>query len=182
MYKNHIGKLVVGEYDISSFIDEISVYLKSDCERKNLERATRSVPPLDKKFLNLLRLLREDYAVYLVSDIYRELGEEVRKKLHRHFDAFVFSYEERAKKSQKHFWETLKQKIPFEDCKLFIDDKAENVAHAEEYGIPGIVYGDFSGTKNVILEYPLSETRKHHTLSRSIVNTVRLFCICLIGT
>jgi FMN phosphatase YigB (HAD superfamily) len=56
--------------------------------------------------------------------------------LGEYFDSFIFSYEEKAKKSEDIFWQNLQKKIDFSNVELFVDDKEENIKLAEKYGIP----------------------------------------------
>ena len=143
IYKENIWKLVIAEYSIFQFIDNLEKYLIDWFSRKDLEKQIYKIPKVDKKFLEKLLLLKKDYHIVLISDVYKELGLELSKKLKRYFDEFVFSFEEWAKKSQKIFWERISRKINFEDVKLFIDDKKENIDLAREFWIKWFIYKNY---------------------------------------
>lgn len=150
IYKKNIWKLFVWKYSIFNFIDEISIYLKNPYTKKDIEKTIYTIPTLDTKILKYIATLKKDYTVCLISDIYKELWEEIRKKLSKYFDNYIFSYEERYKKSQKQFWEKIQKKIKFENCILFLDDKKENIDLAKTYWIDGLVYDNFEEAKEKI--------------------------------
>ena len=140
MYKQHIWALVKWEYSISVFINQVVSYLKAGYSEADLLKACKEIPTLDMDFLEWLQILKERYYIYLVSDIYEVLWEVVRKKLGQYFDGFIFSYEEKAKKSEDVFWQNLSKKVDFSKVELFVDDKEENIRLAEKYGIKWLVY------------------------------------------
>ena len=150
MYKQHIWGLVKWEYSISVFIDEVVPYLKAGYSRKDLLKACKEVPTLDMNFLEWLQTLRERYSIYLVSDIHEVLGEAVRKELGQYFDGFIFSFEEKSKKSEDIFWQNLNKKIDFSKVELFVDDKEENIDLAGKYGIRGLVYDVSNWVQSII--------------------------------
>ena len=150
MYKQHIWGLVKWEYSISVFIDEVVTYLKAGYSRKDLLKACKEVPTLDTDFLEWLQTLREKYYIYLVSDIHEVLWEAVRKELGQYFDGFIFSFEEKAKKSEDIFWQNLSKKIDFSKVELFVDDKEENINLAGKYGIRWLVYDVSNWVQSVI--------------------------------
>jgi hypothetical protein len=47
--------------------------------------------------------------------------------LKQYFDGFIFSFEEKAKKSEDIFWQNLQKKIDFSKVELFVDDKEKNI-------------------------------------------------------
>lgn len=140
MYKQHIWSLVKWEYSISVFIDEIIPYLKAGYLSDDLLKACEIIPTLDMNFLEWLQTLRGKCYIYLISDIHEVLGEIIRKELRQYFDWFIFSFEEKAKKSEDIFWQNLQKKIDFLKVELFVDDKDENIKLAEKYGIKWLVY------------------------------------------
>lgn len=150
MYKQHIWGLVKWEYPISVFIDEVVQYLKAGYSEADLLKACKEVPTLDMDFLEWLQTLRERYFIYLVSDIHEVLGEAVRKELGQYFDGFIFSFEEKSKKSEDIFWQNLSKKIDFPKVELFVDDKEENIKLAEKYGIPWFVYDASKWVQSII--------------------------------
>ena len=101
-------------------------------------------------FLEWIKELKNTYYIYLVSDIHEVLWEEVRKQLGEYFDNFIFSYEEKAKKSEDIFWQNLQKKIDFSNVELFVDDKEENIKLAEKYGIPWFVYDASKWVQSII--------------------------------
>ena len=135
---------------ISLFIDGLLPYLKTGCSGIDLFEACKKVPPLDIDFLQWIKNLRKLYYIYLISDIHEVLWEEVRKQLGEYFDWFVFSYEEKAKKSEDIFWQNLQQKIDFSKVELFVDDKEENIKLAEKYGIPWFVYDASKWVQSIV--------------------------------
>lgn len=150
MYKQHIWALVKWKYSISVFIDEVVPYLKTGYSKNDLFDVCKKVPMLDMDFLEWLQILREKYYVYLVSDIHEVLWEVVRKQLGQYFDGFIFSFEEKAKKSEDIFWQNLSKKIDFPKVELFVDDKEENTNLAGKYGIRWLVYDASNWVQSVI--------------------------------
>ena len=105
MYKRHIWELVKWGYSITIFLEELIPYLKTWYSKSDLFDASKQIPTLDMDFLEWIKELKNTYYIYLVSDIHEVLWEEVRKQLGEYFDDFIFSYEEKAKKSSiPHFW------------------------------------------------------------------------------
>lgn len=139
-YKTHISYLVKGVYDIEVFLEEMRPYLKSGKNFSELEEMAKKVPPLDDVLLQKLISWKEKYHLVLISDVYKSLGEEIRKSLDGIFDTFIFSFEEKHKKSEAIFWEQLQSKIDFSSIALFIDDKEENVVLAKQFGICSYCY------------------------------------------
>ena len=152
IYKKNIWKLVIWEYSIFSILDELEQFLKNDFSRKDLEKQVYKIPKLDKDFLDFLLIIKKEYKIILVSDTNRELGLELRKKLKKYFDEFIFSFEENSKKSQKIFWEKLSNKVNLNNVKLFIDDKEENIILARNFNIDGIIYENLKKNKNEIIK------------------------------
>ena len=150
MYKQHIWAFVTGEYSILVFLEELIPYLKTGYSKSDLLEVSKIIPTLDIDFLEWLQILRKSYFIYLVSDIHEVLWEVVRKKLGQYFDGFVFSFEEKAKKSEDVFWENLSKKIDFSKVELFVDDKEENIKLAEKYGIKWLVYDASQWVQSVI--------------------------------
>ena len=150
MYKQHIWPLVKWDYLITVFLEELIPYLKTGYSIANLLDASKKIPTLDMDFLQWIKELKNTYYIYLVSDIHEVLWEEVRKELGKYFDDFIFSYEEKAKKSEDIFWRNLQKKIDFSNIELFIDDKEENIKLAEKYGIPWFVYDASKWVQSII--------------------------------
>lgn len=152
IYKNNIRKIVIWEYSIFSFLSELEQFLKSSFSKKDLEKQIYKIPKLNKEFLDFLLIIKKEYKIILISDINKELGLELRIKLKKYFDDFIFSFEEKHKKSQNIFWKNLSNKINFSNVKLFIDDKEENVLLAKEYGIEWLIYESLEKNKKDILK------------------------------
>lgn len=150
MYKMHIWEMVKGGYSITVFLEELIPYLKTGYSEADLFEASKQIPTLDMDFLEWIKELKNTYYIYLVSDIHEVLWEEVRKQLGEYFDDFIFSYEEKAKKSEDIFWQNLQKKIDFSKVELFIDDKEENVKLAEKYGIKWLVYDASKWIQSII--------------------------------
>lgn len=150
IYKRRIWPLTRWDYSISVSIDDFVPYLKDGCSTNDLFEASKEIPPLDMNFLEWLQILRDKYIVYLASDIFEILGEAVKKELVKYFDGFIFSYEEKARKSEDIFWEILQRKIDFSKIELFVDDKEKNISIAEKYGIPWLVYDASKWVESVI--------------------------------
>ncbi len=150
IYKRRIWPLTRWDYSISVSIDDFVPYLKDGCSANDLFEASKEIPPLDMNFLEWLQILRDKYIVYLASDIFEILGEAVKKELVKYFDGFIFSYEEKARKSEDIFWEILQRKIDFSKIELFVDDKEKNISIAEKYGIPWLVYDASKWVESVI--------------------------------
>lgn len=150
MYKQHIWPLVKWEYSISVFIEEIVPYLKNGFSKDDLLKACIEIPTLDIDFLQWIKILKKTHYIYLVSDIHEVLWEEVRKQLGEYFDDFIFSYEEKAKKSEDIFWENLQKKIDFSRVELFVDDKETNINLAWQYWINWLIYDATQWIESVI--------------------------------
>ena len=150
MYKRHIWELVKWGYSITIFLEELIPYLKTWYSKSDLFDASKQIPTLDMDFLEWIKELKNTYYIYLVSDIHEVLWEEVRKQLGEYFDNFIFSYEEKAKKSEDIFWQNLQKKIDFSNVELFVDDKEENIKLAEKYGIPWFVYDASKWVQSII--------------------------------
>ena len=150
MYKMHIWELVKWGYLITVFLEELIPYLKTGYSMKDLLDTSKKIPTLDMDFLEWIKELKNTYYIYLVSDIHEVLWEEVRKQIGEYFDDFIFSYEEKAKKSEDVFWQNLQKKIDFSKVELFIDDKEENIKLAEKYGIPWFVYDASKWVQSII--------------------------------
>lgn len=150
MYKKHIGPLVKWEYSISVFLDELIPYLKWGNSKDDLLGACKIVPTLDMDFLQWMKVLRKTHYVYLASDIHEVLGNVLRKKLDQYFDGFIFSFEEKAKKSEDIYWQNLQKKIDFSKVDLFVDDKEKNINLAWEYWIRWLIYDDTQWVESVI--------------------------------
>lgn len=150
MYKQHIWPLVKWDYLITVFLEELIPYLKTGYSITDLLDTSKKIPTLDMDFLQWIKELKNTYYTYLVSDIHEVLWEEVRKELWEYFDNFIFSFEEKAKKSEDIFWQNLQKKIDFSKVELFIDDKEENIKLAEKYGIPWFVYDASKWVQSII--------------------------------
>lgn len=150
MYKMHIWEMVKGGYSITVFLEELIPYLKTGYSKADLFDASKQIPTLDMDFLLWIKELKNTYYIYLVSDIHEVLWEEVRKQLGEYFDDFIFSYEEKAKKSEDVFWQNLQKKIDFSNVELFVDDKEENIKLAEKYGISWFVYDASKWVQSII--------------------------------
>ena len=149
-YKQHIWPLVKWEYSISVFLEEIIPYLKSGSSKDDLLKACSEIPTLDMDFLQWIKILKKTHYIYLVSDIHEVLWEVVRKELKQYFDDFVFSYEEKAKKSEDIFWKNLQKKIDFSKVELFVDDKEKNINLAWQYWIKWLIYDATQWVESVI--------------------------------
>ena len=150
MYKQHIWELVKWGYSIAVFLKELIPYLKTGYSAADLLDASKKIPTLDMDLLQWIKELKNTYYICLVSDIHEILWKEVRKELGEYFDSFIFSYEEKAKKSEDIFWQNLQKKIHFSNVELFVDDKKENVKLAEKYGILWFVYDASKWVQSII--------------------------------
>ena len=150
MYKMHIWELVKWGYSITVFLEELIPYLKTGYSMTDLLNASKKIPTLDMDFLEWIKELKNTYYIYLVSDIHEVLWEEVREQLGEYFDDFIFSYEEKAKKSEDVFWQNLQKKINFSKVELFVDDKEENIKLAEKYGIKWLIYDASKWVESII--------------------------------
>ena len=150
MYKKHIWKLVKWDYSITVFLEELIPYLKTGYSIIDLLDTSKKIPTLDMDFLQWIKELKNTYYIYLVSDIHEILWEEVRKELWEYFDNFIFSFEEKSKKSEDVFWQNLQKKIDFSNVELFVDDKEENIKLAEKYGIPWFIYDASKWVQSII--------------------------------
>jgi putative hydrolase of the HAD superfamily len=85
---------------------------------------------------------RNGYKVYILSNMPKELHEEL-KRLHDffdHFDGQVYSYEVKAIKPQPQIYQALINNYNLKEHEsVFIDDLEMNIRAAKELGIEGIV-------------------------------------------
>lgn len=84
------------------------------------------------------------YRVYLLSNLAKESYDYISAMdFFRRVDGGVYSYQERACKPEAKLYETLLTRYSLKpEETVFLDDRTENVAAAERFGIRGIVFND----------------------------------------
>jgi hypothetical protein len=82
IYKTHISELVVGTFSINALITEYLPYSHTTTTAEQLYQQFLRIPPIDTDFLSFLRKQKKsDISYYLVSDLYPELGEQLKSVL-----------------------------------------------------------------------------------------------------
>lgn len=152
IYKSYIGRLVIWEINIDIIIDQLVPFLRVNSSRKNILEQFHKVPLIDKNFLKLILILKAKYEIIMVSDIYKELWEIIKKKLSEYFNYFIFSYEVGVKKSDEIFWQKLTKKINPRKIKIFIDDKQDNLNIAHKYWIEWLLFKNLKNSRSDILK------------------------------
>jgi glucose-1-phosphatase len=116
-----------------------------------------SNPPMDDL---IPRLKRAGYRLVLASNTnaahYERYREQFRDTL-SHFDAIAVSHEAGARKPHAKFFEYAHKLTGFEkgEC-LFVDDLAENVATAREFGWRAVQYTKFDDLAAELLRHGIS--------------------------
>lgn len=118
-------------------LDFWSRHLSTDIMLLKQEIAHKiALRPDAERFLKFLREQRKQ--VYLVTNAHR-LGLDLKLSLtgiRGHFDAIVSSHDYAVPKETPAFWQTLRERIPFDpDMTLFIDDNEDVLDSAVNFGI-----------------------------------------------
>lgn len=108
---------------------------------------------LDKRLVPMIRKLREHYKIAVLSNA---TSEEINPNLdkHRHhelFDHIAVSSEIGAIKPEPAAFQHVLDKLGVRASEaIFIDDNPANVVAAEQLGLTGIVYTDFSALRSML--------------------------------
>ncbi|MDR0607210.1 MAG: hypothetical protein LBG52_02400 [Candidatus Peribacteria bacterium] len=79
-YKSHITDLVLGKYRIQSLVQEYLPFLSSAYDGLFLYQKFLEIPPINSDFITFLEKQKQTHPIqyYLVSDLYPELGEQLK--------------------------------------------------------------------------------------------------------
>lgn len=108
--------------------------------------------PVIQETLDLvLKLKREGYKIYILSNITKESFEYFIKviEFEKHFDGGAYSYQEAVGKPNTELYERLikKYNLKKEEC-IFFDDKQKNVEAGNRLGIKSIQFSSIEDIKN----------------------------------
>ena len=113
---------------------------------------------ISDEITNLVKSLKEKgYNLYILSNTSKEVVNEFKDyEIFKYFDGFVLSYKINMLKPNDGIYKYLLDKynlIP-EEC-LFIDDREDNIATANKFGIKGrfVNKDDIEDIKKVLIEY-----------------------------
>ncbi len=136
-------KFEVGAIDESSFINQLKPFLSSKVAEEDIKNAWCALLiGFDKRKLDLLKKLRENYNIFLLSNSNSIHYKRFIKELNLHsdfrslFDDVWFSFEKGMRKPDAEIYlELLKENVLKPEETLFIDDLDVNIEAAKELGI-----------------------------------------------
>ena len=103
----------------------------------------KSRPKLIKEIFKLIKNLRANYKIILLSDNFDDMTKIIRKNfnLEKYFNLAVFSNEIGLVKRENKIYRFVIKKLKCKpkEC-IFIDDKKENIERARKLGINGILF------------------------------------------
>jgi putative hydrolase of the HAD superfamily len=107
-----------------------------------VNRIAPFLTPISEMIETLHEVRRNGYKTYILSNMPKEMHEELRE-LHdffEHFDGQVYSYEVKAIKPQPQIYQALINNYGLKEHEsVFIDDLEMNIRAAKDLGIEGIV-------------------------------------------
>ena len=132
----------------SEFWEGISRELS--CDRDYFESLMKGFPVVDQEAMDLVKSLKNNYKLALLSNHIRDWLEEIVKdnKLDQIFDVIMASYEFGLEKPNIPIYEEVVEKLELEpeEC-VFIDDQENNIPPAREIGMKAILFRDLSQLK-----------------------------------
>ena len=127
-----------GEISPTEFYNKAVRIFKSDYDYNQFFKAYNDIFDLRKKELQILKKLKENYRVILLSNTDMMRYGFIKKKFPEIliFDAYVLSYEEGYMKPDARIYKVALEKAEAQadEC-LFIDDRADNIDAANALGI-----------------------------------------------
>ncbi len=146
-------KARVNEMDSQLFWYNTAKFLGID---KNIFRKDlKEYFALNKDILNLLKSLKKDYKLGLLTNQIQDWLEEIIKlhNLHKIFDVIVSSYESKVAKPDILIYKQIIEKLAVNanEC-LYIDDFEENLPPAEKLGMRTILFKDLQQLKDELIK------------------------------
>ncbi len=138
LWATHDGGLLSREELVAKLPSHYDKELFARC----IDKIASSLTPISEMLEILQEVRKKGYRVYILSNMPREMHEELQK-LHdffQYFDGQVYSYEVKAIKPQPQIYQVLlmNYKLSAHES-VFIDDLEINVRAAKDLGIDGIV-------------------------------------------
>ena len=125
------------------FWEENSKEFGFDYDFEQVKEILRNINTLNEEIVPLIKGLRTNYKVYILSNQTREwLGDEIKRfNFNELFDDIFASYDAKSAKPGKEIYLKFLEKfnLKADEC-VFIDDKKENVDTARELGFKGIIF------------------------------------------
>ncbi len=144
----------LGEISTAEFVADMNEELKRDLsvEEYCALAGEFGMGRLNEELLAYVKLLKRRYKIFLLSNNSRPAKDAIeRSGLAGIFDRMLFSFEAKAKKPERRFFEMLLQGTPyaFPDC-LLIDDREDICRAAEGYGMQAVVFRDNAQLREVL--------------------------------
>lgn len=147
IWKRGRERILVGEITVKDFINEVNNNRKSnrdisDLYNRWLKLYESTGYQLDKNVIYLIKRLKKNYKVYLLTNIYDTTGQhKTHLYVSKLFDKTFRSYELKMKKpDRKIFLHVLKETNAQPEETVFIDDQEKNIIAAKELGMKAILY------------------------------------------
>jgi len=160
IWEENRSRMTTGEITTKEFLAELKVRFKNVDEVEELYQRwldffTKDTYIIDKELLNLIKNLKKNYKVYLLTNIF---DTSAKHKSHVYISSFFHkafrSYELKLKKPDKKiFLHVLKEINSKPEESLFIDDQEKNVLAAKKIGLKGIVYKDINQLKSELIKF-----------------------------
>lgn len=157
-YGGNFKKCLLGELEIN---EHIEILQKNHPELNNKieyiltpQNYKETFPVLQETLDVILKLKKEGYQIYILSNITKESFEYFKKviEFEKYFDGGVYSYQEAVRKPNLKFYEILikKYNLKKEEC-IFFDDKQKNVDVGNSLGIKSIKFNNIEDIKNNLI-------------------------------
>lgn len=138
LWATHDGGLLTR----AEVIEKLPSHYDKEVFASCVNRIAPFLTPISEMIETLHEVRRNGYKTYILSNMPKELHEELRE-LHdffEHFDGQVYSYEVKAIKPQPQIYQALINNYRLQEHEsVFIDDLEMNIRAAKDLGIEGIV-------------------------------------------
>ena len=136
---------VLGKVDVSDYIESFKTdgdyeKIKYILSRDNLHI---SYPLMKYNFDYISKLKDKEYHLYILSNITKDSYEYVNDtiNINKIFDGGVYSYQEGFIKPDRRIYELIVERYHLNKAEtIFFDDKQNNIAAANEFGIKGVLF------------------------------------------
>lgn len=106
-----------------------------------------SQPDINWNVMNLIKELKKKYRIFLFSNNYEDVFNEVKKDLKDlkiYFDETLFSFDLKMRKNEIEMYKVLLEKAQVEPSEIvFVDDHQKPLELAVTFGIKGILYKNY---------------------------------------